>query len=109
IKQVLINIIKNAIEATAKVGIIKIEVQATSHGDIEIDIIDEGPGISKDMIARVGEPYFTTNKSGIGLELMITKLILEQQDGKILIVKSNEQGSTFRIVLPVATGTVSSL
>jgi len=109
IKQVLINIIKNAIEATDKVGIIKIEVQSTIQGDIEIDIIDEGPGISKDIIDKVGEPFFTTKKSGTGLGLMITKQILEQQDGKIFIVKSNETGSTFRIVLPVATGTVSSL
>ncbi len=109
IKQVLINIIKNAIEATDKIGIIKIEVRTTNQNSIEIDIIDEGPGISEDIIDKVGEPFFTTKKSGTGLGLMITKQILEQQDGKIFIVKSNKNGSTFRIVLPVATGTVTSL
>lgn len=109
IKQVLINIIKNAIEATDKVGVIKIEVQPSMDGDIEIDIIDEGPGISDDIIDKIGEPFFTTKKGGTGLGLMITKQILDQQNGKIFIVNSSEKGSTFRIVLPVAKGTVSSL
>jgi len=109
IKQVLINILKNAIEATDKVGIIKIEVKSSIQGDVEIDIIDEGPGISEEIIDKVGEPFFTTKKSGTGLGLMITKQILDQQNGKIFIVKSNENGSTFRIVLPVVTSTVSPL
>lgn len=109
IKQVLINIIKNAIEATEKIGMIKIEVRPIDQQHIEIDIIDEGPGIAKDIIDKIGEPFFTTKQSGTGLGLMITKQILQQQGGEIFIVQSNENGSTFRIVLPIAAKTLSSL
>lgn len=109
IKQVLINVVKNAIEATSKIGIITIDVRCADQENIEIDIIDEGPGISEDIIDKLGEPFFTTKQSGTGLGLMITKQILEQQDGQIFIAKSNENGSTFRIVLPIAKESFSPL
>lgn len=109
IKQVLVNIIKNAIEATKKIGIIKIEVHSNSEENLEIDISDEGPGISEEIIDRIGEPFFTTKKSGTGLGLMITKQILEQQGGRLFIAKSNENGSTFRIILPIAKESFSPL
>lgn len=102
IKQVLINIIKNAIEAMEKTGIIKIIVRLTKNNRIEIDIIDEGPGIPEKDIDKIGEPFFTTKLSGTGLGLMITKQILEKQHGRIRVAKSNESGSTFRITLPRA-------
>lgn len=109
IKQVLINILKNAIEATDDIGTIKIEVRSINRRDIEIDIIDEGPGISEDIIDKIGEPFFTTKRSGTGLGLMVTKQILGQQGGQLFIAKSNGNGTTFRIVLPVATEAFSRL
>lgn len=100
IKQVFINIIKNAIESMEKSGVITIKVRLTAHKMIEIDILDQGPGIPQGMMKKVGEPFFTTKESGTGLGLMISKQILENQHGRLRIVKSNESGSTFRITFP---------
>lgn len=99
IKQAFINIIKNAIEATEESGKITIELQTTaSH--IEVHVVDEGPGISEDILHKVEEPFFTTKQSGTGLGLMITKQILEQHQGEMKITKNSEKGSTFKIIFP---------
>ncbi|MFC4557230.1 ATP-binding protein [Virgibacillus kekensis] len=101
IKQVLINIIKNAIEAMNDTGDLKINV-LTSEYNVLIDIIDEGPGIPEEVIHKLGEPFFTTKESGTGLGLMITTQILERHSGKLEILQNEEKGSTFRVILPEA-------
>lgn len=100
VKQVLINIIKNAIESMEHAGEIMINARLTEQKMIEVDIIDQGPGISEQMIKKIGEPFFTTKQSGTGLGLMITEQILEKQYGRLRIVESNHSGSTFRIIFP---------
>ncbi|MFD1037885.1 ATP-binding protein [Virgibacillus byunsanensis] len=101
IKQVLINLVKNAIEAMDDEGTIEMKVQS-SHSKIIIDVIDEGPGIPEEVIHKLGEPFFTTKQNGTGLGLMITKQILDKHEGKLDILKNNDKGSTFRISLPTA-------
>jgi len=101
-KQVLINLVKNAIEAVNAKGTITIMVRRSNH-HLVVDVIDEGPGIPKDIIHKLSEPFFTTKQSGTGLGLMITKQILEQHEGSIEILQNKEKGSTFRIRIPVYT------
>ncbi|WP_047981173.1 ATP-binding protein [Ornithinibacillus contaminans] len=99
IKQVLINIIKNAIEAMENPG--KITVMITDHDtEVSIDIVDEGPGIDEEVIHKLGEPFFTTKQQGTGLGLMITKQLLERHNAKLEILQNKEKGSTFRILFP---------
>lgn len=100
IKQVLINIVKNAIEALDTNGAIEITI-STTDTELEIAIIDDGPGIPEEIIHKLGEPFFTTKKSGTGLGLMITKQILEKHDGRLEIEQNANAGSTFKIVLPL--------
>ncbi|WP_404452729.1 PAS domain S-box protein [Virgibacillus necropolis] len=99
IKQVLINIMKNAIEAMDNKGTIEIIISA-KDSKLEIAIIDDGPGIPEEIIHKLGEPFFTTKKSGTGLGLMITNQILEKHDGKLEIEQNANKGSTFKIILP---------
>jgi len=99
IKQALINIVKNAIEAVHSDATITINVKTRNHF-IEIDVIDEGPGIPEDIIHKISEPFFTTKPSGTGLGLMITKQILEQHNGYMDILPNKNRGSTFRMLLP---------
>lgn len=99
IKQVLINLIKNAIEAMKESGTIKIELHETD-AHIEINVVDEGPGIPEEIIHKLGEPFFTTKQSGTGLGLMITKQILAHHDGNMEVFQNKEKGSTFQIQLP---------
>lgn len=98
-KQVLINLIKNAIEAMNAPGAIKIVVKEI-HGLINIDVIDEGPGIPANILHKLGEPFFTTKESGTGLGLMATKQILDQHNAEITFFSNENIGSTFRIILP---------
>lgn len=99
IKQVLINIIKNAIEAMEEAGRIRVILEEKADG-IKIDIVDEGPGIDEEVIHKLGEPFFTTKQQGTGLGLMITKQLLERHNAKLEILQNEIKGSTFRIIFP---------
>ncbi|WP_245831782.1 ATP-binding protein [Oceanobacillus senegalensis] len=100
IKQVLINMVKNAIEAMDKPGEITIRVLSNTSS-IEIHIMDEGPGIPEDILHKLGEPFFTTKKNGTGLGIMISKQILEEHHGRLEIIqKENNQGSIFKLIFP---------
>lgn len=99
IKQVLINIIKNAIEAVDCYETITIKSR-TKENTAEIDVIDRGPGVSEEILHKLSEPFFTTKKSGTGLGLMISEQILKQHNGKLEVLQNKPKGSIFRIVLP---------
>lgn len=101
IKQALINIIKNAIEAVE--ANTKITITTTSKNDeyILIDIIDEGPGISEDIIHKISEPFYTTKQEGTGLGLMITQKIIDEHNGSLHVFKNPSKGSTFRLQFPI--------
>src|SRR5699024_7142408 len=97
--QILINLIKNAIEAIQKDGEIIIQPQMIKN-DICIDIIDDGPGIPNDVIDKLDQPFFTTKEEGTGLGLMITKELLSLHNGTLVIKTNHTVGSTFRLILP---------
>ncbi|RDW19639.1 PAS domain-containing sensor histidine kinase [Oceanobacillus arenosus] len=99
IKQVLINIVKNAIEAMESPGEITIRV-VSSESKVIVSIMDEGPGVSDDVLEKLGEPFFTTKKNGTGLGLLITKQILDRHHAKLTILKNAEKGSTFQLTFP---------
>lgn len=100
IKQVFINLIKNAVEEMKDGGTIKVESNQNIHEHF-IDIVDEGPGIPENIIHKLKEPFFTTKKEGTGLGLMISSQILERHNGRLDILQNHTKGSTFRVVLPV--------
>ncbi|MYL33264.1 PAS domain S-box protein [Pontibacillus yanchengensis] len=100
IKQVFINLIKNAVEVMENGGKITISTY-TKEQFVFIDIIDEGPGVPKHLINKIKEPFFTTKKNGTGLGLMITHQILEKHNGKLEVHDHNPNGSIFRVLLPV--------
>ncbi|WP_084710710.1 ATP-binding protein [Ornithinibacillus californiensis] len=99
IKQVLINIIKNAIEAMEEAGKISVSIDEL-ESDVRIDISDEGPGIDEEVIHKLGEPFFTTKQQGTGLGLMITKQLLQRHNASLEILQNPIKGSTFRIIFP---------
>lgn len=100
IKQVLINLVKNAIEASEQSSVVKVQAYQVSD-DILIEVIDEGVGISPSIIHKLDEPFFTTKQSGTGLGLMITKNILEHHYANLKIIPNEGKGTTFRIHFPI--------
>ncbi len=100
IKQVLINIIKNAIEAVDQMGNIRVEV-AEVNDRVQIDVIDDGCGVSNEMIDKLREPFYTTKENGTGLGLLVTQQLLINHEATLDILADVEKGSVFRINLPV--------
>ncbi|WP_242705685.1 ATP-binding protein [Pontibacillus sp. ALD_SL1] len=101
IKQVFINIIKNAIEVMSESGG-TVTINVYKRNDTAcMDIVDEGPGIPVHLIDKIKEPFFTTKKNGTGLGLMITNQILEKHKGSLNILDNEPRGSIFRISLPL--------
>jgi PAS domain S-box-containing protein len=104
IQQSIINLIINAIEATAAGGAISIStVYKPDQESIELAVNDTGEGISKDDIVKIFDPFYTTKDSGNGLGLAITHGIIEQHNGTIDVDSKLGRGTTFKITLPLTT------
>jgi PAS domain S-box-containing protein len=100
IKQALVNLIKNAIQAMTKGGILTLETGQTAEG-VWVFVKDTGGGIPQDQINRIFEPFFTTKKKGTGLGLMIVQRIVRDHGGRIELESRLSEGTTFRIWLPL--------
>lgn len=101
IKQVLINILKNAIESMLHGGLIQISVRNDLNQKLIICVQDQGVGISEDKLTQLGEPFFTTKANGTGLGLMVCKRIIHSHDGELSIQSEINHGTTVQIELPI--------
>jgi len=101
IKQAVINLVMNAIDASPKGGIVKVFCHPKG-GDLVIDVIDHGCGIPLDKRKEIFSPFLTTKKEGTGLGLPIVKKIVEAHRGKVEILDNSDGGVTFRVMVPVA-------
>lgn len=103
-KQAMINIIKNSIESLGEEG--TIQLLAYSRGDkIHIHIKDNGAGMEPAVLSRLGEPYFSSNKTkGTGLGLMVTFRIIEAMEGEIRFMSKKGAGTESITILPRAEG-----
>lgn len=99
IKQIFINLIKNAIEEMEEGGTIYIHSMIRDEC-VQIDVVDEGQGIHPDVIHKINEPFFTTKEEGTGLGLVIIKQILDRHNGTLHVFLNEHVGSTFRVLLP---------
>lgn len=99
IKQVLINLVKNGIEAMDEPGDISIYVDTTDE-HIIINVEDEGIGIPQESMDQLGVAFFTTKENGTGLGLNITREIMEHHNGSLKFFKNKTKGSTFQLIFP---------
>jgi len=99
IKQVLINLAANAIQASPEGETVTIRTYA-NQANLIIDVTDHGPGIPREKREAVFSPFYTTKKEGTGLGLPIVKKIVEAHQGRIEILDNPDGGLTFRLVLP---------
>ncbi|MFT8362447.1 MAG: ATP-binding protein [Sporolactobacillus sp.] len=102
IKQVLINIIKNAIEATPAHGTITLTL--SSHGTTHhLQIKDTGVGIPEHTLEQLGNPFFTTKVHGTGLGIAICQQIMHSHHGQLRVQSIVDQGTTVSLIFPSAT------
>ena len=103
LQQVLVNVLLNAVQASAQDG--RVQIKAISNSSfIMIDILDFGDGIPKDNIAHIFDPFFTTKAEGegTGLGLSVSYGIIERHGGTIHIINDKSAGVRVNIILPVS-------
>ncbi len=102
VQQVLVNLIRNAIEAMEEVPRRELTVSTlpSNGGMVRVSVADTGSGISPDIAEQLFQPFFTTKPQGMGVGLSISRTIIEEHGGKIWIEPNPEGGTIFRITLP---------
>ena len=102
IEQVLLNLLKNAIDAMRDVDRRDpIVLSVLRRGDqIEFAVADQGPGLSTEMQTRLFEPFYTTKSEGMGMGLNICRSIIESHAGRLWVEPNQPHGCVFRFVLP---------
>jgi len=104
IEQVLINLIKNSIEAIRNAGVeagrVEIASQFTDNNTVEVTVADNGPGISAGISGVLFDPYQTSKESGMGMGLSISRSIVEAHNGKLWVDKNRSSGAMFCMSLP---------
>jgi PAS domain S-box-containing protein len=100
IKQVLVNLCKNAMHAMSRGGVLTLCTEANDDG-VCLVVADTGGGIAPDLLNRIFEPFYTTKKKGSGLGLMIVQRIVRDHGGRIQLESNVGQGTRFRIWLPL--------
>jgi signal transduction histidine kinase len=110
IEQVLMNLILNAIQATAEGG--EIAIRTHQHEEYcEIKVTDTGSGIPADIRAHIFDPFFTTKKTGegTGLGLSVSLGIVERHGGQLVVESEVGEGATFTVRLPISVGRVAAM
>ncbi|MEN6662957.1 MAG: ATP-binding protein [Phycisphaerae bacterium] len=107
-QQVLLNIIRNAIEALQHIEATRRRIDVTaksgSNGTVELLVADTGPGCSADLLRQMFDAFFTTKRSGIGMGLSISRSIVEAHGGKIWAAANATGGLTVGFTMPTVEG-----
>jgi signal transduction histidine kinase len=101
VKQVLLNLVLNAIQAMPDGGVVTIGATA-ARGTLALTVEDAGPGIPADARTRIFDPYFSTKRNGLGLGLTIARRIAEAHGG-MLALDDTAVGARFRFTLPLGS------
>jgi signal transduction histidine kinase len=99
LRQALLNLILNALQATPPGGVVSLEAD-TADGQLCLRLRDTGSGIEPRGIERIFDPYYTTREEGTGLGLAIAQQIVQAHGGRIEVISTAGQGSTFTVWLP---------
>ena len=104
LQQVILNLVKNAIEAmvAGRTAIKTLRLVTTQDGNsvVKLSVHDTGPGLNPENATHVFDPFFTTKPSGLGLGLSISQTIIEDFGGELQLTKTGSNGCTFEIALP---------
>jgi len=100
LRMALIHLVRNAIEATPSGGSVVIKTYGDNE-EVVVEVSDTGPGIPKEEIDRVFEPFFSTKKHRFGMGLSLVKQIVSEHLGEIKVESEMGKGTTFKLIFPV--------
>ena len=108
VEQVLLNLVKNGIEAMREVPAaqreLRIEGRVNLDGEVEVRVLDRGGGLSAAQSEQLFTPFFTTKADGLGIGLAICRSIIEYHEGRLFFEPRPGGGSAFCFTLPRAHG-----
>jgi two-component system sensor kinase FixL len=101
IQQVILNLMRNAIEAMQEVARreLRIATHLVDDDMVELSVTDTGPGIAPEIAARLFQPFVTTKRQGMGVGLSISRTIVEAHGGRLWVEANHEGGTIFRLTL----------
>jgi signal transduction histidine kinase len=104
LRQVILNLIINAIEAMVSVSgrarVLRVRSENHGHNGVRVAVEDSGSGIPQEDMDRIFETFFTTKSEGMGMGLSICRSIVASHGGRITVAKGVPQGSVFQLILP---------
>ena len=106
LQQVVLNLILNAVEAMSSeeegVRELSIRTEQSQTGGVLVEVRDSGPGIDREHLERVFEPFYTTKTSGVGMGLAICRSIIVAHGGRLWVDGNEPRGAVFRFTLPAS-------
>jgi two-component system sensor kinase FixL len=101
IQQVVINLVRNAIEAMAAVAVRQLTIATTrADGAVEVSILDTGPGLAPEVAEQLFQPFVTTKRQGMGIGLSICRSIIDKHGGRLRAMPGREGGMIFTFTIP---------
>jgi signal transduction histidine kinase len=111
LQQVLLNLIRNAIDAMSssppEARRLELKTSFGGQSTVLLSVQDSGPGISPEDRERIFDPFFTTKPDGMGLGLAISSILVARSGGKLRLVKSESDGSVFELAMPLVGSVVA--
>jgi len=101
VQQMLVNLIKNAIEAASPSGLVQVTLRKKEES-VEVTITDNGTGMTTQQIENLGLPYYSTKEKGTGLGIMVTLQIIKEMGGTWTVKSQLNQGTQFTLTFPLA-------
>jgi signal transduction histidine kinase len=108
LSQVLDNLVTNACHAMPHGGTLTVETAPTADGRALLRVADTGHGMSREIMARIFEPLFSTKTTGFGLGLVVVKTLVSDHGGEVVVESEEGKGSAFSILLPLHGGKAST-
>ncbi len=100
IRQLLVNLALNALDVMPRGGILEVEIPPSTDGQVELRVLDTGPGIAPGHLTRLYEPFFTSKETGLGLGLAVSQRIARDHGGSLHARNRPEGGACFVLRLP---------
>jgi signal transduction histidine kinase len=102
LRQLLWNLVRNAVQASAPGGVVRIVLRKAEGGAAVLDVVDHGAGIQPAARSQLFDPFFTTRSQGTGIGLAVVKRIVDEHGWRVGVSDTDGGGATFSVSVPLS-------